>query len=101
MTWTTSKKLSIRIPATTKFEPELLATFEIQPNQKDAFEKIVTEYFNFCSEKGARIQIMNEVSDDSGDLTSIMIAVIGERNVVSMKLQEVGGQLLHHSTQVR
>lgn len=101
MTWTSPRKISIRIPATTKFEPELLATFEIQPDQKDAFQEIVTEYFNFCVEKGARIQIINEISDDNGDSASMMIGIIGERNVVSMKLQEVGGRLLQHSTQVR
>lgn len=102
MSWTHSRDVTIRIPSINKFEPALLVTFRVEPDKKTQFGEILESYLKFCDESKAAIVVKDEITDyESGECCGVTFDIIGERQAVGMRLQQIGNDLLQHSTRTR
>jgi hypothetical protein len=101
MGWNHPRRLTVRIPSTQRFEPELSITFEVEEAGSAGFSALIEEYVNFCVSKGATGKVIKDVIDgETGEPCLLMIDIIGSRQACGMEMQRIGPMLMQHSKRV-
>ena len=107
--WSHPRRVKLTIPGTpgpitnphVRPEPDFILTLEVEEKNKVPFLNLLTQFFYFCSSKGAAVKTSRTVIDtESKEPSQLSIEVVGFRDLVGAELQRLGPEFLKLSTRI-